>query len=127
MLPVRIHHVCLSVVDMVRSAPFYEALFQLPLEVSFDDPPLKLYRTPEGQAIDLRQDPDVASDRFTQTCAGLDHLAFVCADRGELEAWQARADELGAEHSGIQQTQFGLHLNVRDPDGIPLEFYVPAG
>ena len=31
------------------------------------------------------------------------------------------------DRSPIEESPFGWHLNFRDPDGIPLEFYLPAG
>jgi len=45
------------------------------------------------------------------------------SDRAELEAWQARLDELGIEHDAIDDQGFAVALNLRDPDGIALEFY----
>jgi catechol-2,3-dioxygenase len=125
-LPVRIQHVALSVSDIKRSAPWYERLFELQKVAEMADPaPLYIYMTPEGQAIDLREDPGVVRQPFTQERVGLDHLAFVCQDRPELESWLARLNELGAENSGIVETQFGSHVNFRDPDYIALEFYLP--
>ena len=123
----RIQHVALSVTDMSRSATWYEQLFELRKVAEFDEPaPMKIFMTAEGQAIDLRQDPDAVRERFTQTRVGLDHVGFVCADRAELEKWQARLEEQGVEHSGIERSPFGSHLNFRDPDGIALEFFLPA-
>lgn len=125
-MQVRIQHVALSVTDLGRSGPWYERLFELRKVADMADPaPLQIYMTPEGQAIDLRQDPGVVREPFTQERVGLDHMAFVCEDLPELERWQARLNEFGVENSGIVQTQFGSHLNFRDPDNIALEFYWP--
>ncbi len=33
-------------------------------------------------------------------------------------------DEKGVDSSGIVESPFGLHLHVKDPDGIALEFFV---
>ena len=44
-------------------------------------------------------------------------------DRSALEVWQARLDELGIEHDAIDDQGFAVALNLRDPDGIALEFY----
>jgi catechol 2,3-dioxygenase-like lactoylglutathione lyase family enzyme len=123
----RIQHVAFSVTDMSRSAPWYERLFELQKVAEFDEPaPMKIFMTPEGQAIDLRQDPGSVRERFTQTRVGLDHVGFVCADRAELEQWLARLEAQGVEHSGVEESPFGSHLNFRDPDGIALEFFLPA-
>ena len=126
MLQMRIQHVALSVRDITVSGPWYQGLFGFQKVAEFTDPPLEIYLTPDGQALDLRQDPDVVPEPFTQTRVGLDHLAFVCLDRDELFAWLGRLAELGIANSGVEQSPFGLHLNFRDPDGIALEFYLPA-
>jgi predicted ATPase len=56
---------------------------------------------------------------------GLDHVSFGCADRDQLEQWQARLDELGIKHDGIAEDANGCGLSFRDPDGIALEFWAP--
>jgi catechol 2,3-dioxygenase-like lactoylglutathione lyase family enzyme len=126
MLPVEIHHVALSVRDIDRSAAWYERLFELEKVAELDEPaPMRIYMTPRGQAIDLRQDPRAGTEPFTQERTGLDHVGFVCGDRVELEKWQARLDEFGVESSGIVESPFGWHVNFRDPDEIALEFFLP--
>ena len=122
-----LQHVALSVRDIDKSADWYTELFDLTLAAEFDEPaPMKVYLTTAGQALDLRQDPDVVQEDFTQARVGLDHVAFVCADRAELDGWLAKLAEFGVANSGIVESPFGLHLNFRDPDGIPFEFYLPA-
>jgi glyoxylase I family protein len=56
---------------------------------------------------------------------GLDHLAFACADRSELESWKQRLGELGIPNGGIVEAPYGSGLSFRDPDNIPLEFFAP--
>ncbi len=65
-------------------------------------------------------------DRFDPSRVGLDHIAWWVGSRDELEAWLRRAEELGVENSGIVAAPDGIYLNVKDPDGTALEFYVPA-
>jgi glyoxylase I family protein len=126
MRQMRIQHVALSVTDIGRSGPWYADLFGFQKVAEFTDPPLEIYLTPDGQALDLRQDPAVTEDTFSQTRVGLDHVAFSCLDREEFDSWLARLEELGIANSGVEQSPFGSHINFRDPDGIPLEFYLPA-
>lgn len=126
MLQMRIQHVALSVTDIERSGRWYQDLFGFQKVAEFADPPLEIYLTPDGQALDLREDPAVAQEPFTQTHVGLDHLAFVCLDRAEFDAWLDRLTALGIDNSGAQDSPFGSHINFRDPDGIALEFYLPA-
>jgi len=123
----RLQHVALTVTDIARSGPWYEELFGFTKVAEFDQPaPMQIYLTPDGQALDLRQPADVDPAPFTERHVGLDHLAFVCADQAELDAWQARLAEMDVATSGVEQSPFGSHLNFRDPDGIALEFYLPA-
>lgn len=122
-----IHHVALSVTDIDKSADWYARLFGLAPVAEFEEPaPMKIFVLSSGQAIDLRQDPDVETKAFTQTHAGLDHVSFACADEAELEGWVARLRECGVVTDGIQESMFGRHVNFRDPDGIALEFFLPA-
>ena len=47
------------------------------------------------------------------------------ADRGELEQWANRLDELGIAHGGIKDAHYGSGVSFRDPDNIALEFFCP--
>jgi glyoxylase I family protein len=121
-----IHHVALSVSDVETSTDWYTRLFDLAMVAEFDEPaPMVVLMTPQGQAIDLRQDPKVVLERFTQERVGLDHVGFVVGDRTELDAWEQRLAEHDVERSPVQESPFGWHLNFRDPDGIALEFFLP--
>ena len=57
----------------------------------------------------------------------MDHLAFACADRAELEEWASKLNELGIENGGIVDASYGSGLSFRDPDNIALEFFAPPG
>jgi catechol-2,3-dioxygenase len=65
------------------------------------------------------------ADWFEEQRLGLDHLAFQCANRSELELWQERLHELGIKHGGIVDEHCGSELSFRDPDNIALEFFAP--
>ena len=56
---------------------------------------------------------------------GLDHVAFACASRADLQEWQAHLDRLGVKHGGIVDAHYGSGLSFKDPDGIALEFFAP--
>jgi len=58
---------------------------------------------------------------------GLDHVAFGCANRAELEQWEKKLDSLGINHSGVVDAPYGSGLSFRDPDNIALEFFAPPG
>jgi len=55
------------------------------------------------------------------------HLAFGCANRDELKAWEIRLNELGIPNGGIVDTPNYSALSFRDPDNIALEFFAPRG
>lgn len=65
-------------------------------------------------------------DAFDETRAGLDHLAFTVADRGELDAWAARLADAAVVHSPITAANSvpgAAVLVFRDPDNIQLELF----
>jgi glyoxylase I family protein len=107
-------HVALTVRDLAVSVPWYEALL--------DAKPV----------LDEGTDPDfhhtvylIGNTTLSEFRVGLDHVAFGCADRAELEKWARRLDELGIAHGQIKDASYGSGLSFRDPDGIALEFFAP--
>lgn len=66
-----------------------------------------------------------AGEQFDEHRPGLDHIAFACRDRAELQAWCDRLDELGISHGGIVDAHYGSGVSFRDPDNIALEFFAP--
>ena len=67
----------------------------------------------------------VPDERFSEFRVGLDHVGFGVANRGELEKWMDRLNELGIRHAGIVDAGYGSGLSFRDPDGIALELFAP--
>ncbi len=126
-----INHIALTVRDLSVSLPWYEALFASGPE--FDqgtgtESRRPTFRIGATMMIALHQHPWLPLDSaFNEFRAGLDHVAFGCADRAEVEKWCCRLDELGIEHGEIRDTQYGSALGFRDPDGIALEFFAPPG
>jgi catechol 2,3-dioxygenase-like lactoylglutathione lyase family enzyme len=121
-----IGHTALTVSDLDRSVPWYEALFGAKPVVDEDTGPFRhVVWSVGGTLVGLHQFPDAVPGSFDERRVGLDHLAFACADRGELEKWQSRLDELGIQHGGIVDAGYGSGLSFRDPDNLPLEFFAP--
>ena len=122
-------HVALTVRDLSVSAPWYEALFDAAPVIDEDtDPDMHhtVYLLGNGTLLGLHQHEQSPPDeRFSEYRVGLDHLAFAVADRGELEKWARRLDELGVPHGGIKDAAYGSGVSFRDPDGIALEFFAP--
>ena len=121
-------HVAVTVRDLSVSVPWYEALFDAKPVLDEDTTP-DMHHTVYllGDTLfGLHQHQTPAPDgSFSEHNVGLDHIAFGCADRAELEKWANRLDELGYEHSPIKDAAYGSGLSFRDPDGIALEFFAP--
>ena len=121
-------HVAITVRDLSVSVPWYEALFDAQPVLDEDTTP-DMHHTVYllgGTLFGLHQHETRAPDgSFSEYNVGLDHIAFGCADRSELEKWVTRLDELGYEHSGIKDATYGSGLSFRDPDGIALELFAP--
>ena len=122
-------HVALTVRNLSVSVPWYGALFDADPVIDEDTDPdfhHTVYLVGNGTLIGLHQHKTPAPpERFSEYRVGLDHVAFGCADRGELEKWSRRLDELGVDHGDIKDAAYGSGLSFRDPDGIALEFFAP--
>jgi catechol 2,3-dioxygenase-like lactoylglutathione lyase family enzyme len=122
-------HVALTVRDLSVSVPWYEALFDAEPVLDEDTDPSfhhTVYVLGNGTLVGLHQHQTSApADAFSEYRVGLDHVAFGCANRGELEKWALRLDELGIVHGGIKDASYGSGVSFRDPDGIALEFFAP--
>ena len=123
-----ITHVALTVSDLSRSVPWYGALFGTKPVLDEDTGPFRhvVWLLGGSTLVGLHQFPDPASaEAFNERRVGLDHLAFACTSRTELEAWATRLAELGIPHGGVVDAPYGSGLSFRDPDNIALEFFAP--
>ena len=122
-------HVALTVRDLSVSVPWYQALLDAEPVIDEDtDPNMHhtVYLLGGSTLIGLHQHTTPAPDGdFSEYRVGLDHVAFGCRDRAELERWAARLDALGVTHGGIKDASYGSGVSFRDPDGIALEFFAP--
>ncbi len=126
----RITHVAVTVTDLERSTRWYSTLFGSDPVLDEDEETGGFHHTvfalDGGQLFGLHTHPGTtAGERFDEYRAGLDHIAFQCADLAELEKWRDRLDELGIAHGGIVSAHYGSGLSFRDPDNIALEFFAP--
>ncbi|GAB3002277.1 VOC family protein [Mycobacterium bourgelatii] len=126
-----LNHVAVTVRDLEISGPWYREL--LGADPVVDERTAAGFRhlvwllgsrTVFGIHQHDRQAPD---EKFSEFRVGLDHVGFGCANRAELEQWEARLDDLGIEHGGIVDAPYGSGLSFRDPDGIALEFFALPG
>ncbi len=125
-----IHHVALTVRDLAISVPWYEAVLGAqPVMDENTDAGYHhtVYLMANDTLLGLHQHETTAPpERFSEHRVGLDHLSFGCADRGELEGWATRLDQLGIDHGGLVDAPYGSGLSFRDPDGIALEVFAMA-
>jgi catechol-2,3-dioxygenase len=123
-----IAHLAVTVRDLDASAPWYERLFDESPILDEDTGPFRhVVWNLGGQTLfALNQFADPVKDsKFNERQLGLDHVAFACADRGEIEQWRDWIDNLEIENGGIVEASYGSVLSFRDPDNIALEFFAP--
>jgi catechol 2,3-dioxygenase-like lactoylglutathione lyase family enzyme len=121
-------HAAVTVRDLQVSVPWYTALFGAEPVLDEDTDP-DMHHTVYllgGTLFGVHQHGTAApGETFSEYRVGLDHIAFGCASRAELEKWASRLDELGITHGGIKDAGYGSGVSFRDPDGIALEFFAP--
>jgi catechol-2,3-dioxygenase len=123
-------HVAVSVSDLGRSVPWYEKLFGAKAVLNEDTGPWHhvVWLLGNGTLFGIHQHTSPSSQEpFDELRPGLDHVAFACANRAELEEWEKRLNELGIENGGVVDASYGSGLSFRDPDNIALEFFAPPG
>lgn len=122
-----ITHVAVTVSDLATSEAWYTRVLGAGPVLDEDTGPFRHIVYQLGTTLlGLHGFPDLAtSDPFDERRPGLDHIAFGCADRGELVSWAARLDELGVPHGDIVDAGYGSGLSFRDPDNIALELFAP--
>ncbi|SDQ18533.1 VOC family protein [Quadrisphaera sp. DSM 44207] len=138
--PTGIHHVRLSVTDVVRSKDFYRTVFgaepvvdetgALSDPAAVDDPE-RLYGgcvfACGQQRLGLRPVAAAPGETFQATRVGLDHVSFAVGSREELVTAAARLAEAGIPHGEV--TELPAHaiviLSLQDPDDINLELTAP--
>lgn len=123
-----IGHIAVTVRDLDTSRDWYRRLFDA--DPVLDEPTDSGFHhtvfAVGGTLLGLHQHPKTpATDAFDEHRIGLDHVAFGCASRTDLEAWASRLDQLGITHGGIVDAHYGSGLSFRDPDNIALEFFAP--
>jgi len=122
-----ITHVAVTVTDLSRSRTWYQGLFGS--EPVLDEDTGGFHHVVwllGGTLFGIHKHSGPSDgEPFDERRPGLDHVAFGCASRAELETWQERLNRLGIRHGGIVDAHYGSGLSFRDPDNIALEFFAP--
>lgn len=126
-----IAHVELSVRDLERSVAWYTRVLSA-REIwrgSSDEYGISacaIYEPNSRMVFALTCHNEQDPESFSPRRPGLDHVSFGVADRTALESWCEWLDDLGVEHSAIQDDHMPPSVTFRDPDGIALELsYTP--
>jgi glyoxylase I family protein len=116
-------HLALSVRDLDAAGDFWTSV--LGFESIGDSESLRFLVHRDARiAVVLTDHAGAVTAPFDEHRTGLDHLALAVPDLDELQAWQRRLAASGVPHSAIAPTDAGHHLNLRAPDGFPIELYV---
>src|SRR4051795_1440673 len=95
-------HVAVTVSDLDRSRPWYNALFGA--EPVLDEHTGSFHHVVwllGGTLFGIHQHDDVSDDApFDELRSGLDHVAFGVGTRSELESWASQLEALGIAHGG---------------------------
>jgi glyoxylase I family protein len=122
-------HIAVTVTDLDRSTQWYTALFGSDPVLDEDEDSGAFHHTvyalSGGHLFGLHTHTQSATETFDERHTGLDHVAFACSGRNELQQWADRLDALGISHNGIKDATYGSGVSFRDPDGIALEFFAP--
>lgn len=114
----------LPVRSIAASVAWYDRVFGYVVELEFpdDDGVVRgvaghLEGVP-GTWLAMREAPEVA-----RAAAGWNFVNWAVEDRIQVEAWMARLDELGIDHSPLIDATVGWMLVCNDPDGHELHLY----
>jgi catechol 2,3-dioxygenase-like lactoylglutathione lyase family enzyme len=123
-----VHHVTLTVVDVRRSADWYQALLGDAAEVERQGSTWHRIRMqwPSGLVIGVTRHDGTPATRFDPVQPGLDHVGLACSSESEVRDWAARLQSLGFDHGPVETVAYGWAVTARDPDGIAIEFFCPT-
>ncbi len=123
-------HVAVTVTDLRASEAWYSQLFGSEPVLDEDTGPWHhiVWALPDGFLFGIHSHPSTdKNEKFSEFRTGLDHVAFQAKNRGELESWEKKLNEMGIKNGGIVDASYGSGLSFRDPDNIALEFFAPPG
>ena len=121
---VGLSHLSLSVPDLAAAVDFWVGVFGF--EPLNDDPRFQFLLHREARlAVILTDHGGAVTGQFDEANPGLGHLALAVGDTDILRQWQAELDKRKIVNSGLVESDAGHHLNLRGPDSLPIELFVP--
>jgi glyoxylase I family protein len=118
-----ISHVSLSVSDMQRATWFWTTVMGFEVGMEVPGATVCIHRG-SGTVVGFRNHAGTVTGSFDETRVGMDHIALAVPSVAELDQWAAWLDQQDVEHSEVEQSDLGHHLNLRAPDGIAVELFV---
>ena len=119
-----VNHLSLTVSDLDVSEHFYTEVLDFIVVMDAGYGRICIHKS-TGFFLSLIRHPAGTAAPFTELNTGLDHIGLTASTRDELVEWEQRFAAAGVTFTAIRDMELGHHLNFRDPDNIPLEFYVP--
>lgn len=123
-----VHHVTLTVLDVERSAEWYQRVLGPAEAITRAGDGWQRIRMawPDGLVIGVTAHEATApGDAFDARRVGLDHIGLACTSEDEVRAWATRLDDLGVAHGPVEEAPYAWAVTARDPDGIAVEFFCP--
>ncbi|MEY4170051.1 MAG: hypothetical protein RLZ94_1124 [Actinomycetota bacterium] len=121
-----VHHITLTVLDVERSAEWYQRVLGPAEAITRAGDGWHRIRMawPDGLVIGVTAHEATApEDAFDARRVGLDHIGLACASEEEVRAWADRLDALGVDRGPVETVPYGWAVTARDPDGIAIEFF----
>ena len=121
-----ISHVSLTVSDMQRATWFWTTVMGFEVGIEVPGATVCIHRG-SGTVVGFRDHAGTVTGSFDEKRVGMDHIAMAVSSVAGLEQWAAWLDQQEVEHSQVEQSDLGHHLNLRAPDGIAVELFVLKG
>jgi glyoxylase I family protein len=116
-------HVALTVSDLDRTQKFWAELLGLQLLMRTETFCALKTGSDRLQALFLTTHEGTREGPFSEFTVGLDHVCLNVDSAETLAAWRRHLEERGAAHS-YQRSEWGHHINLRDPDNIAVELFL---
>jgi len=113
-------HVALTVTDMQASRSFYADVLGMSVLDSSETYCAMLTGSKDLSALILTTHAETLPGAFSEFSAGLDHVSFALPDEVALTSWEERLRERAVPFDA-RRSEWGQHLNFRDPDNIAVE------
>jgi glyoxylase I family protein len=118
-----LHHVALTVSDLDRAQKFWTELLGLQLLMRTETFCALKTGSDRLQALFLTTHQGTREGPFSEFTVGLDHVCLTVDSAETLAAWRRHLHERGVAHS-YQRSEWGHHINLRDPDNIAVELFL---